>query len=273
MKLQIKSFLLIFILLILANNYCYAFFGKNKKPGLITNLSNFSFIERCGLRQTVKGNKIIISGNNNKTRVKIIFPVIHSKTVASDINDDFDTFFSEKDFFCSNYKDYDDDICPSSFFKSKGCCPIVAGDKECSPYWLESEGVSYKHNNFLSYYFTDSFYIGGAHESLTAGTYVYDLKTNKRLFIDDIFKDNDLSLTEITRLVKETLYKRFGEQLDDFIGEAPLIDNYTTFYIQKGMLIFVFQPYQVSGFAQGIQKVEVPIDDVLVFLNPVYFRK
>lgn len=132
-------------------------------------------------------------------------------------------------------------------------------DLEESPLSL-SLSIDYKvfqSSEYNSYVFTSDSYTGGAHGVQSTKTFVFD-KSGRSLNIRDFVqpeKLKDLSSNIQSELLK---YPNADKTwIQDGAGEK--YSNFEVFYLDKENVVFVFDPYQVAPYSDGIKRVVLPI--------------
>ncbi len=103
-------------------------------------------------------------------------------------------------------------------------------------------------------------YEGGAH-GLNSVDYVnYDVEHNRIITLADLFPAGKRAA--LTKAIKAKLYADFDVSTDAQAEEAGLmagqIEAPDCFYIEDGVLTFVFNPYTIAPYALGIIEVEMP---------------
>ncbi len=99
---------------------------------------------------------------------------------------------------------------------------------------------------------------GGAHPNTTYDSFVFDLRSQKRLTLADVFTDAPAALAVLSSLAQT----RLALALDGLLfpeGYAPKAENFSVFVLDGADLVFTFPPYQVASYAQGTQTLRVPL--------------
>ncbi len=109
-------------------------------------------------------------------------------------------------------------------------------------------------------------YASGGEGNLDVLTLNYSLLTGQRLSLVDIFEDPNLALQLMAAWSRKNLASRLGEtgrnrMLDE--GTAPIAENYSSLSLTGDGLCINFQPWQVAPGIAGIQKVEMPLSELL----------
>ncbi|MBS4178166.1 DUF3298 and DUF4163 domain-containing protein [Lederbergia citrea] len=133
--------------------------------------------------------------------------------------------------------------------------------------------------NFVSIYFEDYQYMGGAHGMLGASTFNFDLKNERIITIHDVMKEHSTNLEVISKLVAQKLIT--AEEFDKY-REKPVTDrykqsvkeetmpveiNYSTFTLTEDSITFYKQYYSIFPNAAGIVGVEIKWDEVETYMN------
>lgn len=99
---------------------------------------------------------------------------------------------------------------------------------------------------------------GGAHPNTTFESFIFDLRTQKRLGLGDIFTDAPAALAVLSQLAE----RRMSLVLDGLLfaeGVAPTPENFRVFVLDGADLVFTFPPYQVANYSMGPQALRVPL--------------
>ena len=139
-----------------------------------------------------------------------------------------------------------------------------------------------------------STYTGGAHDNPLIERFVWLVPEQKLLLADDLLTDAD-GWTVVSRYVREQLHAALSQRIDaDELepeersrlqrtagrmideGSQPDVANFRQFEPVAGRdgklsgLRFVFPPYQVGPYSDGIQTVEVPASVLLPYVAAPY---
>lgn len=141
---------------------------------------------------------------------------------------------------------------------------IVETNNEDGGYSNDTEAsISYQGNNYLSIMTNTYIFTMGAHGTTVIGGYNYDIKTGKRLKLEDFIKDKE----ELRKYLKDWTKKQeegmLFEWADETIDEYLDKDEYELqCAISEGELSVFFQQYDIAAYAVGI--IEIPIDKSLL---------
>lgn len=114
-----------------------------------------------------------------------------------------------------------------------------------------------------SFLMRTSQYTGGAHEGYHEQGLVFD-KNGIQLELSDIFQGeylimfSDVARQQIGAVFTANGFTDSFETLNE--GTEPTAENFSSFYIHKGLVFLVFSPYQVAPWAMGMQYAVVPFD-------------
>lgn len=140
-----------------------------------------------------------------------------------------------------------------------------------------------------------SSYTGGAHDNPLIERFVWLVREQRLLTADALIADGAGDWRAISGYVREQLHAALSQRIDaDELepdersrlmrsagkmideGSAPDVANYQQFEPVPGAggklsgLRFVFPPYQVGPYSDGIQSVEVPVRVLLPHVAPAY---
>jgi len=118
--------------------------------------------------------------------------------------------------------------------------------------WMRNKtsDITFNDNNLLCYAIHWDEYSGGAHGNYASSFYVYDIKTNKRLFLKDILiNPNDAFWSD--KIFKSILDEK-GITEEELRGEVevPILPN-ENIYINKGGIGFLYNAYELGSYAFG----------------------
>lgn len=117
---------------------------------------------------------------------------------------------------------------------------------------------------------TANIYTGGAHGIQSYFTITYNLRSGKKLSLQDVV-GREVSYEELASIVKPLVEQEIQKKLDEagqgsaglgFFEEGlfPLEENYSLWYRDGDAIVFLFPPYQVAPYSMGLQRILVPID-------------
>lgn len=109
-------------------------------------------------------------------------------------------------------------------------------------------------------------YTGNPQGALDILTLNYNLANGQRLELVDIFEDPDEALRLMSNFSRGQLEKRFGAAGRSRMamdGTEPLAENFASLTLTKAGIAVNFQPWQVAPWEAGIQKVEIPLTELL----------
>ncbi|MGE4264355.1 MAG: DUF3298 domain-containing protein [Desulfovibrio sp.] len=99
---------------------------------------------------------------------------------------------------------------------------------------------------------------GGAHPNTTYASFVFDLRSQSRLSLADLFTDTQAALSILSGLAET----RLTLALDGLLfpeGFTATASNFSVFVLDGADIVFTFPPYQVASYAQGAQTLRVPL--------------
>jgi len=106
----------------------------------------------------------------------------------------------------------------------------------------------------VSYVLETYQFTGGAHGNTSITTFTYDRK-GKLLSLGDVLKSSDI-FSKLSSASREYFYNKFPDQDKSQIdtGTEPKPENFSTWYIDGGKIIFVFGQYSIGPYVLGIQE-------------------
>lgn len=135
------------------------------------------------------------------------------------------------------------------------------------PYELKaSYSLTRPSSKALSVIWEVSSYTGGAHGNLDLVTSSYLTETGDPLALYDVFEDLDTALQLMSAYSYRQLSETLGAMRNEEMlrnGTTPDADNFASIALTpEGVRVF-FQPYQVAPWAAGLQKVDIPLEELL----------
>jgi peptidoglycan/xylan/chitin deacetylase (PgdA/CDA1 family) len=133
---------------------------------------------------------------------------------------------------------------------------------------------TYKYeNNMISIKFVTDAHTGATFTDGFISTYVYDLKTEKRMSLKDVFNSNTGYLHTISGLVRDKLqYNPILQSSADKTlfeeGIAPRKSNYSNFVIENGCVRFFFNRLQIAPAEDGTFEVALSFESLAGVLRP-----
>ncbi len=106
-------------------------------------------------------------------------------------------------------------------------------------------------------------YEGGAHGMFTTQYFNFDLKTNSRITLTDVFKDNYEKT--LTLSLNNALRRKYDLQSDQSILDIVDVDQIpvtTNFFLTGGGIGFYYPPYELGPWAAGDFQFFVHFDDI-----------
>jgi len=112
---------------------------------------------------------------------------------------------------------------------------------------------------------------GAAHPNGYSVTMTYDLKSNRKLGLSDLFLPGKPYLQGISRYSIGKLKARQTDSPDlEWInrGAGPKLENYKNWNITSTGLEITFDAYQVASYAEGPQLVFIPYSELKQLIDP-----
>lgn len=109
-------------------------------------------------------------------------------------------------------------------------------------------------------------YTGNEQGNLDILTLNYNLLAGQRLSFVDIFEKPDTALNLMSAWSRKQLEPRLGASMRERMireGTEPLVENFSSLTLTPNGICINFQPYQVAPWDAGIQKVEMPLEELL----------
>jgi hypothetical protein len=159
-------------------------------------------------------------------------------------------------------------------------------EKEKNPNWKDveefhnvSHKVVYASDEVVSVlFYVEGYSWGAGHSYHHPVTFNFDLKTGREIKLAQLFKPGSGYLRTISDLCTEDLEHQYAQQLGQNhpFGQGPTLleglqpkpENFKSWVVTPGGLVFIFEEYQVVSYADGEPKVLIPFDHLKEFLNP-----
>lgn len=108
-------------------------------------------------------------------------------------------------------------------------------------------------------------YTGQPQGNLDILTLNYNLLNGQRLGLVDIFENPDHALELMSSWSRKVLAKRLGNLHDSMLllGTEPLVENFSSLTLLPDGICINFQPFQVAPWEAGIQKVKMPLEELM----------
>jgi hypothetical protein len=132
-------------------------------------------------------------------------------------------------------------------------------------HWVMSYGMEVLDNrgDRVSLAYNNYWYTGGAHGNYGASLATYDLKQQKTLILDDVFKPN----------YKPTLNAALARSVRRYFGLAPKapltealfenkIEANDNFAVTSKGILFNYDPYEIAAYAAGQIQLFVPFEEL-----------
>ena len=134
-------------------------------------------------------------------------------------------------------------------------------------YFLDITFDVYQNKQYISFLFNIKQNLGCLHYENYIYTINYDIKSNKVIKLEDLILKNENLLSDMSKFCYNALVNKEeikAEENMEFIvdGTLPITKNYETFVINQNTLDIYFGEYEVVPYYLGIQKVEIPYEQI-----------
>ncbi len=147
-------------------------------------------------------------------------------------------------------------------------------------YFSSDFEIIQSNSSYVSFILKYGGYIGGAHGYQNIASFNYDVKNQKVVSLDDIFKDNHDFLNYLSKESRNILSNEFAlinedeigdsskEAIEEYIkninsiiekGTEPTVDNFSVFTFYQNKIKIYFKQYQVVPYAMGMPEIEIDI--------------
>jgi hypothetical protein len=118
------------------------------------------------------------------------------------------------------------------------------------------------------------FYEGGAHGMPGEIWTVFIKDENQKKYVQiklsDIINLNGKCEKDLRQAIYEELKRQNASSAEDVLKQDLTLDN---FYLDQDAIVFVFNPYEVGSFAEGIYKAEIPYNSLPCVKNNSITKK
>lgn len=245
MKLKLnKSFIVIIILsvclLFLIINQRNLYKEINDKEQSITVVSNNTISTEKKIEET---------SDNPKYKIKVYYPFTGYEKLNREIKKEIDNRVN-------NFR--------------KEAMDHVAQKNQY--YTLDITYDSYHYNEYISYVFHISTYLGGAHPGTIIWTVTYDKKNNQIVDINSLKnRNNDIldvmsAESEKRLMADKRLDAKNNKVVEEMVleGTRPTRENFKNFAFSADGLIIFFEQYQVAPYSYGEFHVVIPYDKLKI---------
>jgi len=132
--------------------------------------------------------------------------------------------------------------------------------------------VIFNDNNWLVLEDAVADYTGGAHGTYTATYQNLDISTSTSWHLDDIIKDTTMLKPLLETAVREYFKIAPSEKLDSrlLVPDMPVSTNV---YLTRSGLMFVYQPYEIASYADGLIQLFLPYPQLMPVLTPKFIAR
>lgn len=104
-------------------------------------------------------------------------------------------------------------------------------------------------------------YMGGAHGNYSTLYYVFSMESGKQVPLAELYPDT----VKLNRLAQQLFYKQ--KNIDTTIAindqgywfEKNKFSLNSNFGLLKDTLVFIFNPYEITGYAEGLTEIKIPL--------------
>ncbi len=138
---------------------------------------------------------------------------------------------------------------------------------------LDEASIQYNDKGFVIVKLLSFSYEGGAHGNYGAAMHCFDIASKKPLFLNDILNIDSVRLIPILeRNFRKQARLTASEPLNKILFEKHLSLTNNFYFTDKG-IGFVYNPYEIAAYAQGIINIFVPYTDLQPYLDPGFAKR
>jgi hypothetical protein len=132
--------------------------------------------------------------------------------------------------------------------------------------------VLYNDNNWLVLEDAVAEYTGGAHGTYSSSYQNLDLTASRSWRLDDIVRDTAHLKPLLETAVRAHFKIKTGEQLGSrlLVDHVPVTPNV---YLTPSGLVFVYQPYEIASYADGVIQLFIPYTGLMSLLSPEFINR
>ncbi len=133
--------------------------------------------------------------------------------------------------------------------------------------------ISYNDNDFVVVSSLSFAYEGGAHGNYATSMQCYDIRNQKVLTVNDVLQIDSAALSPILeRNFRSQASLRATDQLSTILFEnhIPPTDN---FYFTGQGIGFLYNPYELAAYAQGVINIFIPYTELKSYLQPEFAER
>lgn len=132
-------------------------------------------------------------------------------------------------------------------------------NRDLLPYSFEyTYTMTLNHKDYISFYYTDYEWFGGAHPSTTIDGFSYDMNSGKGIAAKDLLKINETGIkTYIAEQAAELYQKNPEAYFEEEIKNLKNLEFEYGFYLNQDGIVFYFEPYMIAPYATGIVTIEL----------------
>lgn len=115
-------------------------------------------------------------------------------------------------------------------------------------------------------------YTGGAHGTYSSTYQNLDLTLSRSWRLDDMVRDT----TRLRGLLDAAARKHFKINANESLGSRLLVDKIPVtpnVYITGSGIVFVYQPYEIASYADGMIQLFIPYSQLLPMLSPEFIKR
>ena len=113
--------------------------------------------------------------------------------------------------------------------------------------------------DFLSVAYDYYWYTGGVHGMYGSLFDIFDLSTGEKLEYNDFFGDSAYANEKLTPIIASHLTDSYRADGLEYIMKQDYIPK---FRVEEEGILFIFNPYEIASFAEGIIEVLVPYSEL-----------
>lgn len=142
----------------------------------------------------------------------------------------------------------------------------IANDYPVRPYEVVTEyTVTLNQDCFISLYFDNYEYTGGAHGMTTRTSDTWSLEGRKRLTLSDLFPDDfdykKYLTTDIINQINKEISEGNNVYFDDYAKLVIENFNVNNFYLTPDGIVIYFQHYDIAPYSSGIRTFTIPYSE------------
>lgn len=128
--------------------------------------------------------------------------------------------------------------------------------------------VAYDKSCWISFFFDQYEYMGGAHGSTERSSQTWNLDTGKQMKLEDVYRYTKYYKEETIEIIKkqieDQMERGFDRYYSDCLRDVSSMFKEDRFYLTSKGVIVYFQQYEIAPYASGIPEFQLDYSDAIL---------